>query len=102
VRPTLISAIAACAEERVQKRARRFLEGLSTDELQYIAEFLGGCVLDPFGHDSINGAPPCSHAAAPPAPGLSDREHKMILLREYLWRCRPMPRAAAAPGERSL
>jgi hypothetical protein len=30
-----------------RENARCFLEGLSTDELQYIAAFLGACVLEP-------------------------------------------------------
>src|ERR1700722_19165076 len=46
LRAALISAITACAEERLQKKARWFLQGLSNDELQYIAEFLGACVLE--------------------------------------------------------
>jgi hypothetical protein len=76
----LISAITMCAGQPFQKKARKFLQGLSKDELQYIAEFLGACILEP---DCISqferirrASPDC----------FADQEHKMILLREYLRR----------------
>jgi hypothetical protein len=94
LRTVLITAITACAEQRLQRKARRFLAGLSTDELQYIAEFLGACVLE------CSGRPAASRGelaegiaqfeqvrhARPDCP--ADREHKMILLLEYLCRSR--------------
>lgn len=75
MRTALIAAIAGCAEPRLQRKARAFLQGLSNDELRYIAEFLGSCVLEsletsPFRHGLAGGS--------------ADREHKMILLHEYL------------------
>jgi hypothetical protein len=92
MRADLISAISACAEARLRRRSRRFLQGLSTDELQYIAEFLGARILE------------CAERAAnrpeladriarfererPAALASRDRDHKMILLLEYLCRCR--------------
>ena len=92
MRTALISAIAECAERRFQKKARRFLQGLSRDELQYIAEFLGACVLEsmrpsPLTRRDLAG---CIaqfeqiRRAAPDCAG--DQEHKMILLLEYLSR----------------
>lgn len=88
MRTTLISAISACAHERLQEKARTFLEGLSTDELQYIAGFLGSCALESAAAAAGSMARlaqlPCA-----PAGGLTDREHKVILLREYLRRCAP-------------
>jgi len=93
LRTALISAIAACAAKRFRKTARNFLQGLSTDELQYIAEYLGACVLE-----SVEGA---ALSRAELAAGIAqfarvrqgnrprgkDYEHKMILLLEYLCRC---------------
>jgi hypothetical protein len=80
VRRTLVSALIACSSSSLRSEARRFLEGLSSDELQFIAEYLGACILASAEscHDSTysNQLPYC---------GVSpDRDHKMILLREYL------------------
>ena len=94
LRAALISAITACAEERLRKKAQWFLQGLSSDELEYIAEYLGACVLELCGQEA------CSRRQA--ADGiahfdrwrsgsdgsLSDHEHKMIVLLEYLCRCK--------------
>ncbi len=43
----LVDALSCMANLCHRETARSFLEGLSTDELQYIAAFLGACVLDP-------------------------------------------------------
>ncbi len=93
MKATLVSALSSCASDRDKRKARRFLQGLSSDELQYIAEFLGACILE---------SPPqsrCSRSQL--AEGIaqferlrnerrrgSDQDHKMILLLEYLCRCR--------------
>jgi len=88
----LISAIAACAEQRFQKKAREFLQGLSRDELQYIAEFLGACVLESVGHSALSrreladGIEQFEQVRRASPDGGGDREHKMILLLEYLCR----------------
>ena len=85
-RTTLITALAACAEISVRARARRFLTGLSADELQFIAEFLGSCILEAsagreYATDSVQ-----QHHCRMKEASLRhrDREMKMILLREYL------------------
>jgi hypothetical protein len=90
----LISAITVCAEQRFQKKARKFLQGLSRDELQYIAEFLGACVLESLGRSALSRRELADGIAhfeqvrrACPECG-SDQEHKMILLLEYLCRSR--------------
>ncbi|MGO4883010.1 MAG: hypothetical protein ACLP59_19640 [Bryobacteraceae bacterium] len=94
MRTALISAITACAEHRFQRKARRFLLGLSTDELQYIAEFLGACVLESAGASALSrgelaeGIAQFAQARRRRAEPLDDQEHKMILLLEYLWRSR--------------
>jgi hypothetical protein len=85
LRAVLISAISACADQQAQRKARRFLEGLSTDELQYIAEFLGACMLASWECSVV----PCGTADRVESRGcLADREHKMILLWECLHQCR--------------
>jgi hypothetical protein len=101
VRSTLVAALVSCADSPHKSRARRFVEGLSSDELQFIAEFLGACVLDSAGQ-------PCDSRAQwaeritryQQASGgcracrSADQEHKMILLLEFL--CRSgAPREAA-------
>jgi hypothetical protein len=68
------------------------LQGLSTDELQYIADFLGACVLE--STHAANGREELAECVAHfervrPAPTTRcDRDHKMILLMEFLCRCR--------------
>jgi len=74
VRTALISAITVCAERRFQKKARKFLLGLSTDELQYIAGFLGACVLESAGNSTWRKRlQSSSRSAAPPAPASPTR-----------------------------
>lgn len=90
MRTALISAIAACAEQRFQKKARKFLLGLSTDELQYIAEFLGACVLESMGPAGLTrpelayGIAQFDQVRRAGEDCFGDQEHKMILLLEYL------------------
>jgi hypothetical protein len=93
VRSTLVAALVACADNTVRGRARRFLLGLSSDELQFIAEFYGACILEATG-----GCRSRSQLAARIAEFQEarlncsrsrpeDEDHKMILLLEYLCRC---------------
>jgi hypothetical protein len=75
VRRPLIAALVSFAERSLQPDARRFLAGLSHDELQFIADYVSGLPLGP-------------------RPGSAeDRELKLIVLREYL--CRSGARARA-------
>ena len=102
MRNTLVTALVSCTDRPLKPKARRFLMGLSSDELQFIAEFLGACILEPTEEDRCSrselaeritqfqrGRLRCS-------PGCSeDQGHKMILLLEYL--CRSgSPRIALA------
>ena len=41
MRNALVTALTSCADRPTKNKARRFLSGLSFDELQFIAEFLG-------------------------------------------------------------
>jgi hypothetical protein len=79
-RQDLVAALIACAEAPFRARARRFANGLSADELQFIAEYLGSCILESANCCSCS---PAELAARLPA---ADRDHKMILLLEYLCR----------------
>ena len=94
MRDALVAALVECASNRPSRwRTRRFLTGLSSDELQFIAAHLGLGILDPSGsHPRPWIAPPppvvpdgCANAATA-ARWSHDREHKMILLLEFLGR----------------
>jgi hypothetical protein len=91
----LVRALNACARDSHKPDSRRFLQGLATNELQYIAEFLGSCILET--------QEPCCCTRAQLAQAIKqfertrhkgilkqgcvqDQEHKMILLLEYLCR----------------
>ena len=92
MRNILVAALVDCADGPRRLRARRFLLGLSADELQFIAEFCGACILE-----STDG---CCQSRVELAAWIAqsqqthsgsslrsaDREHKTILLREYLCR----------------
>jgi hypothetical protein len=113
----LIRALCSCAGDRRRGKARRFLQGLSADELNYIAEFLGSCILESNHRlgstrgqlaEDVARFERCRREAAPerngcrrPSTSLQDNDHKMILLLEYLSRCNsqqfPLARAANTP-----
>ena len=93
MRNALVAALISNADRLLKPRARRFLVGLSFDELQFIAEFLGACILEStdkgrcsrselaeriaqFQRGRLRCSPGCSE----------DQDHKMILLLEYLCR----------------
>lgn len=61
----------------MRSKARRFLAGLSSDELQFIAGFLGSCILESQGHGTCDRPVRARKLSA-------DQELKMILLLEYL------------------
>jgi hypothetical protein len=90
LRSTLVAALVSCTDSPHKSQARRFVEGLSADEMQFIAEFLGACVLDPSGQSCASRAQWAERIAryqqASAGRGSPDREHKMILLLEYLCR----------------
>lgn len=94
MRSVLVAALASCTEAPLQLEARRFLGGLSRDELQFIADFLGASILE--------ASEPCAGSRLEIArriaefqrarggssfPGSSpDQDHKTILLLEFLCR----------------
>jgi hypothetical protein len=79
VRNSLISALTSCAEDTLKTQARRFLAGLSADELQFIAGYFGGCILQ----SAAGNAQPTGWRTAN---CYDDVDLKMIVLREYLKR----------------
>lgn len=86
-RTELVIALASCVAGRRRTRARRFLEGLSTGELQYIAEFLGARIIE----ESSPAWPGHCELAAGIALFDSFRrrpnEHRMLVLLEYISTC---------------
>ena len=101
-RNTLVAALVACSDGTVKGRARRFLRGLSLDELQFIAEFLGACILE---SSSLESSIPGSsehvargwnavHAYESQMSRASlqgGQEDKILVLREFLGRCGRRP-----------
>jgi hypothetical protein len=77
--------------ERVRRpRTRRFLSGLSLDELQYLAGLLGGALLEGGvrggAADTVDLSWLAPDQGRCPAPLSDDRCHKLLLLREFLCR----------------
>jgi len=91
VRRTLVAALISCAGERARTPLRRFLTGLSADELEFLAGFQGARILEQVSGECSAGRPPA--AARTPVYrstvtyDTADLDHKMIVLREYLARC---------------
>lgn len=96
-RVSLVKALSTVALTSRRKTARRFLEGLSTEELRYIASYFGACLLE----SALRSEPASRNqmawdilqyefGRAMGAAGCcpNDLEHKMILLLEYLSSCR--------------
>ena len=93
MRSALVAALVSCADSPYRSKARRFVQGLSADELQFIAGFLGACVLDSSGKSCASRAQWAERiahyqkaCAGCPECRSADQEHKMILLLEYLCR----------------
>jgi hypothetical protein len=91
VRPTLVAALALCVDKSLQSKTRHFLLGLSCDELEFIAEYLGCCILESARQCGCSRAQLAARIAEfqRARQGCSslrstDQEHKMILLLEYL------------------
>ena len=100
---TLVDAIASFSNLPHRESAREFLEGLSTDELEYIAAYFGARTLNPkLGGPNANrnhlagqieryerdrrprGGPDLSCGRESCAVGLANVSHKMIVLLEFL------------------
>ena len=88
MRIALLAALVSCAEGPLQSKTRRFLMGLSCDELQFLAEFLGASIIASDGRCRCSSAQLAERVAEfqkARCPGHSaDQDHKMILLLEFL------------------
>ncbi len=75
MRDTLVAALVSCANNLPSRwRTRRFLTGLSSDELEFIAGYLGSQTLGQDDRRDLDCMAP------------QDRAHKMILVREFFCR----------------
>lgn len=96
-RASLVRALSTVAFNDRRRMALRFLQGLSTEELRYIASYFGACLLE----SAIHGEPvsrsqiageilqyECCRVGSSLRGIPEDLEHKMILLVEYLSCCR--------------
>lgn len=90
MRKTLVDALVSCADAPSRSPAGRFLQGLSRDELEYIAGFLGACILESPAPRRGSRAQMAERIAEYQQGRLGaasispDQEHKMILLLEFL------------------
>lgn len=87
MRTELVTALVDCADGPSRLKVRRFLQGLSADELQFIAAFWGACVLE--SDSPVRDRQTLSHRISQLRSESSptyDGDHKLILLREYLGR----------------
>jgi hypothetical protein len=89
-RQDLVAALVACAEGPCRAQARRFVNGLSADEMQFIAEFLGSCILESTrsGRNSRAelAARICAFQQARRRASAAAQDEKSIVLLEYLCR----------------
>jgi hypothetical protein len=88
-RQDLVAALTACTENPFRTKARRFLSGLSSDELQFIAEFIGSLILESEERCRCSRAQLAQRVAEfQRARGRQSSldDHMMILLLEYLCR----------------
>jgi hypothetical protein len=89
LRNSLVTALVSCADTPSRPIARRFLRGLSADELQFIADYYGSCILEQPSACRCNRAELAARIAVfqrarCSANAIADVDHKMILLLEYL------------------
>lgn len=93
MRNALVTALIACSDSSLRAKAKRFLQGLSSDELQFIAEYLGACILE--SRQPCRGYQGLLMTENGYRPATPDHDHKIILLHEYL-RCSGFPADARA------
>jgi hypothetical protein len=102
MKSVLVRSLSSMVPSGQQRKARQFLLGLSTDELQCIAEFLGSCILESerlrgSGRADLNDCVQrfynCRNCSEP------ERSHKAILLVEFLRRYGIGSDSLATPAE---
>jgi hypothetical protein len=102
MKTTLVKALCSVVPCEQKRKARQFLLGLATDELQYIAEFFGSCVIEsekPYGWTRTQLGQTIQRFDHCQKHTVSDRQHKMILLLEFLYRCNIGSEPMAARAE---
>jgi len=85
--------------ESHRRKARAFLLGLSSDELNYIIEFMGTCILEadqPGAWPRTRLADAIERFDETRRGHRTDRAHKMVLLFEFVCRSTPAPVPVAA------
>jgi hypothetical protein len=98
----LVKSLCCMVPFEQSRKARQFLLGLSTDELQYIAEFFGSCVLEsekPYRWTRTQLSQNIQRFDRCQKNSISDRQHKMILLLEFVCRCNIGSAPLTAPAE---
>jgi hypothetical protein len=86
-RQDLVAALIACADAPFRASARRFVSGLSAEELRFIADYLGACILESFGcHCSRHELAQRIAEFQRMRQSIGDRDHQSILLLEFLCR----------------
>jgi hypothetical protein len=86
----LVKSICSMVSDQQRRKTRQFLLGLSTDELQYLAEFFGSCILEsehPSRWTRVQLTQEIQRFDLEQKSCVADRQHKMILLLEFLSRC---------------
>ncbi len=93
MRPALLAAVSSCVDRSRQPKTRHFLLGLSCDELEFIADYLGSCILESARRSQCSRDQLASRITefqqartGRSAARTPDQEHKMILLLEFLCR----------------
>ena len=102
MKTALVQSLCSMTALAQRRKTRQFLLGLSTDELQYIAEFHGCCILEsetPSKWTREQLSKRIERFDQSRQTG-SDRAHKMILLLEFL--CRSAPAVASITERANL
>jgi hypothetical protein len=84
VRRALLNALAQFADSNCRFRTRRFLAGLSRDELQFLADFQGASILESNGQRCCFPARLADRLMELQTSAVEDQAHKMLLLGEFL------------------
>ncbi|HEY7392204.1 MAG TPA: hypothetical protein VH640_27045 [Bryobacteraceae bacterium] len=84
MRRALVNALAQCADTNCRFRTRRFLAGLSRDELQFLADFQAASILESESLRWCLAARLADRLVELQRSAVEDQAHKMLLLREFL------------------
>lgn len=96
MRRALVNALAQCADSNCRFRTRRFLAGLSRDELQFLADFQAASILEADSWRCCLRVRLADRLVELQRSAVEDQAHKMLLLREFLKLSGHAPMAMAA------